>query len=109
MRTYLNDARGKLAGKQPCDYFFLSDSGRQMTPDLIRKMYKQALAAAGLDPSLSPHAMRHSFATDVLDGGADLRSVQEMLGHASLSTTQIYTHISSGRLKDVHHQAHPRG
>ncbi len=109
MRAYLTEARPELIGKQQCDWFFLSDSGRQMTPDLIRKMYKQALAAAGLDPSLSPHAMRHSFATDVLDGGADLRSVQEMLGHASLSTTQIYTHVSANRLKDVHHQAHPRG
>lgn len=109
MRTYLTEARPRLIGETPCTYFFLSDSGRRMTPDLIRKMYKKALAAAGLDPSLSPHAMRHSFATDVLDGGADLRSVQEMLGHASLSTTQIYTHVSSARLKDVHHQAHPRG
>ena len=65
-----------------------------MGTDAIRKMFKDALRQAGLDESLSPHDMRHTFATDLLDGGADLRSVQEMLGHASLSTTQIYTHLS---------------
>ena len=80
-----------------------------MSADALRHVFKQALREAGLDLSLSPHAMRHTFATDLLNGGADLRSVQEMLGHASLSTTQIYTHISSGRLKEIHHQAHPRG
>lgn len=73
-----------------------------MKPDGIRKMFKRALAAAGLDESLSPHALRHSFATDLLEGGADLRSVQDMLGHASLTTTQIYTHVTPERLKEIH-------
>ena len=80
-----------------------------MTTDAIRKMFKESLRAAGLDETLSPHDMRHTFATDLLEGGADLRSVQEMLGHASLSTTQVYTHLSPGRLKQVHRRAHPRG
>ena len=80
-----------------------------MGTDAMRKMFKEAVRRAGLDESLSPHDMRHTFATDLLNGGADLRTVQEMLGHASLSTTQVYTHLTPGRLKDVHERAHPRG
>lgn len=87
----------------------MSTRGNQMGTDAMRKMFKETLSRAGVDGSYSPHDMRHTFASDVLEGGADLRSVQEMLGHSSLSTTQIYTHVSAGRLKDVHHQAHPRG
>ena len=80
-----------------------------MGTDAMRKMFKQALSAAGLPATISPHDMRHTFATDVLAGGADLRSVQEMLGHASLSTTQLYTHTTPERLGAEHRRAHPRG
>ena len=89
-------------------YFFVSTRGNQMKTDAMRKMFKATLRAAGVDETLSPHAMRHTFATDLLGGGADLRSVQEMLGHSNLSTTQIYTHLSPDRLKEVHGQSHPR-
>lgn len=108
MERYLREARPLLLGERSSDYFFVSNRGNQMKPDGIRKMFKRALRASGLDESLSPHALRHSFATELLDGDADLRSVQDMLGHASLSTTQIYTHVSPDRLKRVHGLAHPR-
>ena len=109
MRAYASEARPALLRDRTCEFFFVSTRGGRMGTDAIRKMFKDALRKAGLDESLSPHDMRHTFATDLLDGGADLRSVQEMLGHASLSTTQIYTHLAPERLKRVHAQAHPRG
>lgn len=109
MRTYLRLSRPKLLKGKTSEFFFVSTRGNGMTPDAIRKMFKETVREAGLNESLSPHDMRHTFATDLLSGGADLRSVQEMLGHASLSTTQIYTHLSPERLKKVHYQAHPRG
>ncbi|MGI6106191.1 MAG: tyrosine recombinase [Raoultibacter sp.] len=108
MQKYLNFGRSRLLGEKTSEFFFVSNRGNQMSTDSIRKMFKQTLRKAGLDEGLSPHDMRHTFATDVLSGGADLRSVQEMLGHASLSTTQIYTHLSVARLKEVHKKAHPR-
>lgn len=108
LARYLEQARPSLlVGESP--YVFLSARGNPLSTNTIRSVFKEALRAAQLDESLTPHAMRHSFATDLLSGGADLRSVQEMLGHASLSTTQIYTHLTSDRLKQVHHQTHPRG
>lgn len=109
LSDYAERGRPVLTRGNAVAFFFVSNRGNRYGADSIRKMFKATLVEAGLDESLSPHAMRHSFATDVLAGGADLRSVQEMLGHSSLSTTQIYTHISPERLKDVHHQAHPRG
>ena len=108
MARYLEKARPELLGDRQSDYFFVSNRGNQMKPDGIRKMFKRALAAAGLDESLSPHALRHSFATDLLEGGADLRSVQDMLGLESLTTTEIYTHVTPERLKEIHGLAHPR-
>lgn len=109
MVKYMTYARGELCKKKHCDYFFASTRGNQMGTDAMRKMFNETLERAGLDPTLSPHALRHTFATDMLAGGADLRTVQEMLGHVSLSTTQIYTHTTPARLIDAHSQAHPRG
>lgn len=109
MRTYYWHGRPELLSGKTSEYFFVSTRGNKMSADAMRKMFKKTLVLAGLDASLSPHDMRHTFATDLVEGGADLRSVQEMLGHASLSTTQIYTHLSVAHLKESHHQAHPRG
>lgn len=82
--------------------------GKRMEPRQVQKLLKRHLAAAGLPLDMTPHKLRHSFATHMLDEGADLRAVQELLGHANLSTTQIYTHVSIARLKEAHKQAHPR-
>lgn len=87
---------------------FLNKHGTPLSNRSIQRMMKTMLTAAGLHPEFSPHALRHSFATHLLDAGADLRSVQELLGHSSLSTTQIYTHVSIERMKDVYNKAHPR-
>jgi integrase/recombinase XerC len=87
---------------------FLNRSGIRLSSRSVGRLLEKYLALSGLDPRTSPHTLRHSFATHLLDAGADIRSVQELLGHRSLSTTQIYTHVTTQRLKDSYHQAHPR-
>ena len=87
---------------------FLNKHGDTLSTRSVRRKLDKYLVEAGLDPGISPHTLRHSFATHLLNNGADLRSVQELLGHQSLSTTQIYTHLSTTRMKEVYDQAHPR-
>jgi len=87
---------------------FLNKHGQPLSTRSVRRKLDKYLQAAGLDPGISPHTLRHSFATHLLNNGADLRSVQELLGHQSLSTTQIYTHLTTNRMKQVYDQAHPR-
>ena len=110
---YISDARPKLAskakGKGPGDALFVSIRGNAMSAAALRDRFETCVRKAGLDPSLTPHSVRHTYATELLDGGADLRSVQELLGHESLSTTQIYTHLSIDRLKAATRASHPRG
>jgi len=87
---------------------FVNKHGRRLSTRSVRRKMDKYLKIAGLDPAISPHTLRHSFATHMLNNGADLRSVQELLGHQSLSTTQIYTHLTTTKLKDVYENAHPR-
>ncbi len=87
---------------------FLNKHGGRLSSRSVRRKLDKYLKQVGLDPSISPHTLRHSFATHLLDNGADLRSVQELLGHQSLSTTQVYTHLTTQRMQDTYNNAHPR-
>lgn len=109
---YLERSRPSLVAKRRStgviNALFVSTRGNAMSADALRHCFKRCVARAGLEVSLIPHAVRHTYATELLTGGADLKTVQELLGHESLATTQIYTHLSVERLKQVTRQAHPR-
>ena len=110
INRYTEQLRGQLAAKSPHppEELFLSRGGRALDRIQLWRLVKFYARRVGIDPQISPHSLRHSFATHLLAGGADLRQVQEMLGHASIQTTQIYTHVEHSRLKKVHQQFHPR-
>ena len=103
-----DELAGQLQGKIDKQAIFLSRTGKRIGPRAVQKIVGQFLESVAEDAGLSTHSLRHSFATHLLDNGADLRAVQELLGHASVSTTQIYTHTSVERLKEVYRKAHPR-
>ncbi len=109
VRAYLEGARYRLDPNGKNVYLFLSRLGEAMSRQAFWNIIKKRSLLAGIRKSISPHTLRHSFATHLLENGADLRSVQIMLGHADLSTTQIYTHVTRERLKKLHQQIHPRG
>lgn len=110
LREYLDQERPLLAAAAATspEWLLLSRRGRRLRREAIWELVKKYAVRAGVSPTISPHTLRHSFATHLLAGGADLRQVQEMLGHASIQTTQIYTHVDQSRLKKVHKQFHPR-
>jgi len=110
VRSYLALERPLLSSRAPSppNWVLLSYRGRRLRRERIWELLKRYARRAGIPPEISPHTLRHSFATHMLAGGADLRQVQEMLGHASIATTQIYTHVDMARLKAVHQKFHPR-
>jgi len=107
--SYLSHERPSLVTKKTSSHLFISVRGGPLSPDRVRQIVKERAAHAGIEQNIYPHLLRHSFATHLLEGGADLRVIQELLGHADISTTQIYTHVDRHRLKAVHKQFHPRG
>jgi len=109
LRQYLEQARPKLLKGSRTDILFLNRSGKGLTRQGFWKIIRESALRAGIQKRIHPHVFRHSFATHLLEGGADLRSVQVMLGHADISTTQIYTHVTRERLKEIHRKYHPRG
>lgn len=109
VERYMRDARHDLLGGRPSDVLFPSLRGEQMTRQTFWHRIKHQAKVAGINKSLSPHTLRHAFATHLLNHGADLRVVQMLLGHSDLSTTQIYTHVARARLQDLHAKHHPRG
>lgn len=109
LRAYLAEPRGELVkGSAECPWVFVSRGGRALTREMLWVLVKKYVKRARLNAKVSPHTLRHSFATHLLSGGADLRTVQELLGHANIRTTQHYTHVDRERLRKIHRQFHPR-
>ncbi|MDE3070064.1 MAG: tyrosine-type recombinase/integrase, partial [Acidobacteriota bacterium] len=108
LSAYRSRARPRLAGSRTDPHLFLGARGHGLTRQGLYKVIERHARSAGLSGGLSPHTLRHTFATHLLAGGCDLRSLQEMLGHADLATTQVYTHLSAERLKEAYFSAHPR-
>mgnify|MGYP001820688079 CR=1 FL=1 len=106
---YVKTARPLILKKRRSNYLFVSNRGTCMTRLRFWQIVQKTTLANGIDKKISPHMLRHSFATHLLSHGADLRSVQMMLGHADIATTQIYTHVDQDRLKNIHKKFHPRG
>lgn len=109
LSAYLAKSRPALVGKRTGSHIFLSRRGQALTRERIRQIIKERAAFAGIDKRVYPHLIRHSFATHLLEHGADLRIIQELLGHSDIATTQIYTHVEQSRLSNTHRQFHPRG
>jgi integrase/recombinase XerD len=108
VEAYLRDGRPRLVRRTTEPAVFLSRTGRPLTRDTVWRLVQKWALRSGIPPEVHPHLLRHTFATHLLEHGADIRAVQEMLGHADISTTQLYTHLTTDRLKSIHREYHPR-
>ena len=109
LEKYIYEYRGSMLKRESCEYLFLNNHGKQMTRQGFFKIIKKIAKEKGINKELSPHTLRHSFASHLLKYGADLRTIQELLGHSDISTTQIYTHITNEELKKNYQDFHPHG
>ena len=109
LKEYINNHRGNLLKKTPSDYLFLNSRGTNMTRQAFFKIIKKQAFMVGIKKEISPHTLRHSFASHLLTHGADLRTIGELLGHADVSSTQIYTHLTNEKLKENYVESHPHG
>jgi integrase/recombinase XerD len=109
MQRYLDSGRPKLVTKRSPGTVFLTQRGTPFSPVTLWLRVKRRVSRAGIGRNITPHMLRHSFATHLLEHGADLRVIQELLGHANISTTEVYTHVAGNRLRDIHKRFHPRG
>lgn len=109
LQSYLQNGRGRLIEEDSCEWLFTNCSGQAMSRQGFWKLIKSYGKKAGIQAEITPHTLRHSFAAHLVSNGADLKSVQEMLGHSDISTTQIYSQVGQGRIREVYLKAHPRG
>ena len=109
LKLYVNNFREELIKKNYTDYLFLNNHGKKISRQSFYKLIKELAIKKNIKTDFSPHTLRHSFATHLLDSGSDIKSIQEMLGHSSLQTTQIYTHVSNKKLENDYHNFHPHG
>lgn len=109
LRDYIKNERSELVKSKTSSWIFLSVRGGKLSPERVREIVKQRAKSAGIEHNVYPHLLRHCFATHLLQNGADLRVIQDMLGHADIATTQIYTHVDQKGLKNIHRKFHPRG
>lgn len=106
---YINNSRSEILGSRESDYLFISKKGSMLNRKSVWRLLKNYVCRTKISKNITPHTLRHSFATHMIENGADLRSVQELLGHMDISTTQVYTHMASKKLQDIHKRHHPKG
>ena len=106
---YLQESRPEICGKRECEYLFISKKGSKLNRKSVWRLLKNYVTRTRINKNITPHTLRHSFATHLIENGADLRSVQELLGHMDISTTQVYTHLAKKKLQEIHKKHHPKG
>jgi integrase/recombinase XerD len=109
LKKYVIDSRPDIIGSRNSEYFFISKKGSMLNRRSVWRLIKGYVERTDIKKNITPHTLRHSFATHLIERGADLRTVQELLGHTDISTTQVYTHLVSKHLKEIHKKFHPKG